>query len=68
VRADGSIVSRQFSASLFSGSFDATHLNPGDAVIVPEQVDKRPLLRNLVDIATIVGQFGLGIAAINVLQ
>jgi polysaccharide export outer membrane protein len=68
VRADGSIVSRQFSSNLFTGNFDATHLYPGDAVIVPEQVDKRPLLRNLVDIATIVGQFGLGIAAINVLQ
>jgi protein involved in polysaccharide export with SLBB domain len=68
VRADGSIISRQYSSPLFSGSFASTHLNPGDAVIVPEQVDKRPLLRNLVDIATIVGQFGLGFAAINVLQ
>ncbi|WP_263382435.1 SLBB domain-containing protein [Granulicella arctica] len=68
VRADGSIISRQFSSALFTGNFDATHLYPGDAIIIPEQVDKRPLLRNLVDIATIIGQFGLGIAAINVLQ
>ncbi len=67
VRADGSILSRQFSSSLFLNNFEATRLNPGDAVIVPERVDKRPLLRNLVDIATIIGQFGLGIAAINVL-
>ena len=67
VRADGSIISRQFSSALFTGNFDATHLYPGDAVIVPEQVNKRPLLRNLVDIATIIGQFGLGIAAINLL-
>jgi polysaccharide export outer membrane protein len=63
VRADGALVSRQF-----TGKFDSARLNPGDAIIVPEQVDKRPLLRNLVDIATIVGQFGLGIAAINVLK
>ncbi len=68
VRADGSIISRQFSSALFTGNFDSTHLYPGDAIIIPEQVDKRPLLRNLVDIATIVGQFGLGIAAINVLK
>jgi protein involved in polysaccharide export with SLBB domain len=68
VRADGSILSRQFTTALFTGNFDSTHLYPGDSVIVPEQVDKRPLLRNLVDIATIVGQFGLGIAAINVLK
>ncbi len=68
VRADGSIISRQYSSALFTGNFESTRLYPGDAIIVPEQVDKRPLLRNLVDIATIVGQFGLGIAAINVLQ
>ena len=68
VRADGSIISRQFSSNIFSGNFDSTRLYPGDAVIVPESVDRRPLLRNLVDIATIVGQFGLGIAAINVLK
>ncbi len=68
VRADGSIVSRQFSSSLFGGNFDSRRLFPGDAIIVPEAVDRRPLLRNLVDIATIVGQFGLGIAAINVLK
>jgi len=67
VRADGAIVSRQYSSGIL-GRFDSTRLNPGDAVVVPEQVDKRPLLRNLVDIATIFGQFGLGIAAINVLR
>lgn len=68
VHADGSVVSRQFSTALFTGNFDATRLFPGDAVIVPEQIGKRPALRNLVDIATIVGQFGLGVAAINVLK
>jgi len=68
IRADGSILSRQFSTALFTNNFASTHLYPGDAVIVPERVDKRPILRNLVDIATIVGQFGLGIAAIDVLK
>lgn len=68
VRADGSVISRQFSNSLFAGNFDGTHLYPGDAVVIPEAVDRRPFLRNLVDVATIVGQFGLGIAAINVLK
>ena len=68
VRADGSVTSRQFSTVLYTRNFGTTHLFPGDSVVVPEQVDKRPLLRNLVDIATIVGQFGLGVAAINVLK
>ena len=41
---------------------------PGDTIVVPLQVDHRAVLRNLVDIATIVGQFGIGVAAINVLK
>lgn len=68
VRANGAIMSHQFTSPLFTTNFDSTHLYPGDTVMVPEQVDKRPLLRNLVDVATIIGQFGLGIAAINVLK
>ena len=68
VRADGSVVSRQYSNALFAGTFSAVQLYPGDAIVVPERVDKRPLLRNLVDVATIIGQFGLGVAAINVLR
>jgi polysaccharide export outer membrane protein len=36
--------------------------------VVPPILQKRAILRNLVDIATIVGQFGLGLAAINVLK
>jgi protein involved in polysaccharide export with SLBB domain len=67
IRADGSVESRQFSLP-FAGGFETTHLNPGDSIVLPEQVGKRPLLRNLVDIATVVGQFGLGIAAIDVLK
>ena len=64
VRADGSIVSRQYSSSLFSGGFDNTRMNPGDAVVLPEVVYRRPVLRQLVDISTIIGQFGLGAAAV----
>ncbi len=52
-------VSRQYSSGIL-GRFDSTRLNPGDAVVVPEQVDKRPLLRNLVDIATILANLVSG--------
>lgn len=68
VHADGSVVSHQYTSALFAGTFGAVKLYPGDAIIVPERVDRRPLLRNLVDVATIIGQFGLGVAAINVLR
>jgi polysaccharide export outer membrane protein len=68
VRANGLVVSRQFAGSGLNGSFEGKHLNPGDTIVVPESVDKRPFLRNLVDISTVIGQLGLGIAAINVLK
>lgn len=67
VRADGSIVSRQYSSSIFSGGFDNTRMNPGDAIVLPEVVYRRSVLRQLVDISTIIGQFGLGAAAVRTL-
>lgn len=68
IRADGTVVSRQFSGMRLTGSFESRRLYPGDSIVIPEQIGKRPMLRNLVDIATIVGQLGLGIAAIQVLK
>ena len=62
LRADGAVLSRQY------GNFDKAMMYPGDTIVVPPILQKRAILRNLVDIATIVGQFGLGLAAINVLK
>lgn len=62
LRADGSIFSRQY------GNFDRARIFPGDTIVVPPLLDRRAILRNLIDISTVVGQFGLGAAAINVLK
>jgi polysaccharide export outer membrane protein len=62
LRADGSVYSRQY------GNVDKASIFPGDTVVVPPQLDRRALLRNLIDISTVVGQFGLGAAAVNVLR
>jgi protein involved in polysaccharide export with SLBB domain len=62
LRADGSVLSQQYRNIKHATIF------PGDTIVVPPQLQKRSVMRNLVDIATIVGQFGLGIAAINVLK
>jgi polysaccharide export outer membrane protein len=62
LRADGSVFSRQY------GNVDHATIFPGDTIIVPPQFDRRAVLRNLLDISSIVGQFGLGAAAINVLK
>jgi hypothetical protein len=50
------------------GKLESAEVFPGDTIVVPLKVEKRAILRDLTDIATIVGQFGLGIAAINVLK
>lgn len=62
LRADGSVFSQQY------GNIKHATIFPGDTIVIPPQLQRRSVMRNLVDIATIVGQFGLGIAAINVLK
>jgi len=62
LRADGSVLSRQYA--------DVNHalIFPGDTIVMPPVLSKRAILRDLVDISSLVGQFGIGIAAINLLR
>ncbi len=62
LRADGSVYSSQY------GDVAKATMFPGDTIVVPPQFDRRAVLRNLVDIASIVSGFGLGAAAIEVLK
>jgi protein involved in polysaccharide export with SLBB domain len=66
IRADGSVVSRKSKAA--RGGLEQLSMNPGDTVVIPEIVDKTTLLRGLTDWSAVLGQFGLGAAAINVLR
>jgi protein involved in polysaccharide export with SLBB domain len=60
VRADGSVESRQSSASfLFFNSFGSTKLQSGDTLVVPAQLEKSAWMREIKDIATILGQVAL---------
>jgi protein involved in polysaccharide export with SLBB domain len=73
LRADGSVVSRQYAnlaeRALFADrDFDDLIVFPGDTIIVPPITEKTSLLRNLSDIGTVLEGFGLGAAAINVLK
>jgi protein involved in polysaccharide export with SLBB domain len=73
LRADGSVVSRQYSGpahkSIFaSGDFESVVLYPGDTIVVPPVIQKGAVLRNLSNISTIISGFGLGAAAVNVLR
>lgn len=61
LRADGSVVSRQYHEVYHAPVY------PGDTIVVPPNLDKRNVLQRVVDIATIIGNVGIGAAAIAVL-
>lgn len=73
LRADGTVTSSNERRGFFGfGGIDSQVLQPGDAVVVPNQLDYetwgRALVRNLKDWSQIFSQFGLGAAAIQTLR
>jgi len=62
LRADGSVYSQQY------GNIKHATIFPGDTIVIPPQLQKLSIMRELIDIGTIVSQFGIGIAAINLLK
>jgi protein involved in polysaccharide export with SLBB domain len=67
LRADGSVISRR-SGGLFVSSLDSTRPMPGDAIVVPEDLTRTTLTKDLKDWTQIFYQFGLGAAAIQVIR
>jgi len=70
LRADGTVNSAVDKRGFFGrGGIESEVLQPGDALVVPNQLDfetwGRALVRNLKDFAQIFSGFGIGIAAIN---
>jgi protein involved in polysaccharide export with SLBB domain len=73
LRADGSVVSYQYGnmgqRTIFAESgFDHQPLFPGDTIIVPPMVKSSDVMRNLVNISTILQGFGISAAAVEVLK
>jgi len=58
LRADGSVVSRQYA------DVDRAPIYPGDTIVVPPIIDKRSILQRITDIASIIGNLGLGVASV----
>ncbi|UFS69924.1 SLBB domain-containing protein [Geomonas sp. RF6] len=61
IKADGSVVSRQSSGGGFLGfgGFLSKALDSGDTVVVPQRMEKVAWMRDLKDIATILGQIAV---------
>jgi protein involved in polysaccharide export with SLBB domain len=73
LRADGTVAHAGDRRGLFGrNNLESQEMQPGDALVVPNQLDfetwGRALVRNLKDWSQIFSQFGLGIAAINTLK
>ena len=73
LRADGTVSHAGDRRGLFGrSSLESQEMQPGDALIVPNQLDYetwgRALVRNLKDWSQIFAQFGLGAAAIQTLR
>jgi protein involved in polysaccharide export with SLBB domain len=67
LRADGSVISKR-QGGFLAGSLEGLQPMPGDTIVVPEEFDKTTLMRNLKDFAQLFYQFGLGVAALEVLR
>lgn len=72
LRADGSILARRDSSSLFGNNFESRELMPGDTLVVPEKLDRETtanyLARQFKDWTQIFSQLGLGVAALSVIR
>jgi protein involved in polysaccharide export with SLBB domain len=66
IRADGSVAGR--AQGRFFTMFGSESLNPGDTIVVPENLDRFSLTRELKDWSQIFYQFALGVAGLKVLQ
>ena len=64
LRADGSVISSQSDRGFFSSSFEGMRLMPGDAVVVPEKLDKTPILKSILDWSQMIVNMGVSLATL----
>jgi protein involved in polysaccharide export with SLBB domain len=70
IRANGDVVSKERSKSLWSNSDEFSNLpiSPGDTIVVPEKTVRPSALRGFIDWSQLFSQFALGAAALSILQ
>ena len=68
IRADGSILGKQSVTGLWNDGFASLRLMPGDAIVVPERLNRGSVLKAVRDWSQVFSQFALGAAAVRVLQ
>lgn len=68
LRADGTVSSKRQRGWLGLGSVGGEHVMPGDAIVVPEELERVTLTRELKEWSQIFYQFALGVAGLKVLR
>ena len=69
LRANGTVASAQnYNYLFFFNSFASYGMQPGDALIVPEMLDKFQFTKELKDWTQIFYQFAIGVASLKVLR
>lgn len=68
IRADGSVVSRVNSHTIFGNDFRALPVYPGDTIVVPEKLYRPSRLLGVLQYSQLFSQLALGAASLNVIQ
>lgn len=68
IRADGTVISKRQSGGWITSSFEGGRLNPGDTVVVPENLEKFRFSKELTVWSQVFYQFALGVAGLKVLK
>lgn len=68
VRADGAVVSRNFSAGKLLASFASERMNPGDTIVVPQKLIHPSSLRLFLEYAGVFSSLALTAATIAIIQ
>lgn len=65
IKSDGTVVSRQMTTGFFGiGSFMSKNMDSGDTLVVPQKLERIAWIRELKDVATIIGQLALAAGVI----
>ncbi len=69
IRANGSVVAGRQRSSWFSSrsGFENLQAEAGDSIFVPEEINKSTFIQSAKDWTQILSQFGIGVAALQVL-
>ncbi len=68
IRADGSVVSRVDSHTIFGNNFRSLPIYPGDTIVVPQKLYRPSKLLGVLQYSQLFSQLALGAASINVIK